>query len=107
MNFAQRLRNQIEPDVFTEADLSLALKGKTPAAIHSGVSRSLKAGDLIQLKRSVYAFGERLRRGRLSHFKIANQLYQPSYVSFESALFNYGLIPEAVYVTTSACPRRK
>ena len=31
----------------------------------------------------------------------ANRIYQPSYVSLETALSYYGLIPEAVYTTTS------
>ena len=34
-------------------------------------------------------------------FWIANRIYQPSYVSLESALSYYNLIPEAVYTTTS------
>ncbi|WKN44898.1 type IV toxin-antitoxin system AbiEi family antitoxin domain-containing protein [Tunicatimonas pelagia] len=32
---------------------------------------------------------------------VANRIYQPSYVSLESALSYYGLIPEAVYRITS------
>ncbi len=32
----------------------------------------------------------------------ANRIYSPSYVSFESALAYYRLIPEGVYMTTSA-----
>ena len=33
---------------------------------------------------------------------IANKLYSPSYISFETALSHYGLIPEGVYSVTSA-----
>ncbi len=32
-----------------------------------------------------------------SDFEIANYLYQPSYLSLETALSFYGIIPEAVY----------
>jgi predicted transcriptional regulator of viral defense system len=35
-------------------------------------------------------------------FLIANRIYTPSYVSFESALVYYQLIPEGVYTITSA-----
>jgi predicted transcriptional regulator of viral defense system len=35
-------------------------------------------------------------------FFVANKIYSPSYISFESALGFYGLIPEAVYTITSA-----
>jgi predicted transcriptional regulator of viral defense system len=34
-------------------------------------------------------------------FWAANRIYQPSYISMETALSYYGLIPEAVYTTTS------
>ena len=35
-------------------------------------------------------------------FFVANKIYSPSYISFESALAYYGLIPEGVYTITSA-----
>ena len=37
-----------------------------------------------------------------SHYLIANRIYSPSYISFESALAYYRLIPEGVYTITSA-----
>jgi len=39
-------------------------------------------------------------------FKIANQIYYPSYVSLESALSYYNLIPESVYEITSISTRK-
>ena len=39
-------------------------------------------------------------------FKIANRIYSPSYVSMESALSYYHLIPESVYGVTSISTRR-
>ena len=39
-------------------------------------------------------------------FEIANRIYDPSYVSLESALSYYQLIPEAVYGITSVSTRR-
>ena len=39
-------------------------------------------------------------------FKIANRIYLPSYVSLESALSYYHLIPESVYGITSISTRR-
>lgn len=35
-------------------------------------------------------------------YLVANRIYTPSYISFESALAHYGLIPEAVFTLTSA-----
>jgi predicted transcriptional regulator of viral defense system len=39
-------------------------------------------------------------------FEIANRIYRPSYISFETALSYYHLIPESVYGITSASTRR-
>ncbi|MFM9838668.1 MAG: hypothetical protein ACKVOQ_10420 [Cyclobacteriaceae bacterium] len=36
------------------------------------------------------------------HLLVANRIYSPSYISFESAWAYYGLIPEGVYTITSA-----
>ena len=38
-------------------------------------------------------------------YAIANKIFKPSYVSFESALSFYRLIPESIYSITSANPR--
>lgn len=38
-------------------------------------------------------------------FLIANKIYQPSYISFETALSFYHIIAETVYAVTSATPR--
>lgn len=39
-------------------------------------------------------------------FAIANKMYAPSYISFESALSWYGLIPEGVFSITSATTKK-
>jgi predicted transcriptional regulator of viral defense system len=39
-------------------------------------------------------------------FLMVNHLYSPSYVSFETALSYYGLIPEGVYSITSAATKK-
>lgn len=107
MNFAFKLRDKIDRDVFSQQDLQALLSPTAETAIYNGVTRSLKSGDLIRLKRGLYLFAKKLRRHSVSKFLIANKLYAPSYISFESALSYHGLIPEAVYATTSACCQRK
>lgn len=59
-------------------------------------------GSLIRLKNGLYVVSSEISKKHLSLELIANQIYGPSYVSFESALWYYGLIPERVYVTRSA-----
>jgi hypothetical protein len=57
----------------------------------------VKEGSLIKLKRGLYETGK-----DANPFAIASVLYSPSYVSFQSALSFYGLIPERVVGVTSA-----
>ena len=57
-------------------------------------------GRIIRLKRGLYV--RSAEDGAMPvPFLIANHLYGPSYVSFQTALRHYGLIPERVYETQS------
>ncbi|MFY9116290.1 MAG: hypothetical protein WBK97_00085 [Bacteroidales bacterium] len=60
-----------------------------------------KEGKIIRLKRGLYVVSPQVSRQLLSVELLANHLYGPSYVSMESALRNYGLIPEQVYTVRS------
>lgn len=59
------------------------------------------SGKIIRLKRGLYVVDPKISRIPLSTELIANHLYAPSYVSMQTALRYYGLIPEAVYATQS------
>ena len=64
--------------------------------------RSLEAAHkIIRLKKGLYLVAPNVSRVALSTELIANHLYAPSYVSMQTALRYYGLIPEAVYTTQS------
>ncbi|MCK4540311.1 hypothetical protein KAU09_04115 [Candidatus Parcubacteria bacterium] len=52
-----------------------------------------------KLKNGLYAISERAKSLKME--TIAFNLYQPSYISLEWALFKYGLIPEIVFNPTS------
>lgn len=101
------LRSKIPSEVFEEQDFHLANRELSRVAQHSLLSRMLKKGDLKKVSRGLYVFDEIWRRKPLSTILIANKLVAPSYVSFETALSHHGLIPEAVYVTTSATIKRE
>jgi len=103
MRFIDKLRKTQYGDLIHNLDLTQIFHEGSPQAIQSAVSRCLKSGDLIRLKRGVYLFGEKYRKRPIVKFALACQLYSPSYISFESALSYHQLIPEAVYTTTSAC----
>lgn len=65
-----------------------------------------KAGKLIRLKKGLYVLSPAVSGKLLSTELIANHIYGPSYVSMESALRYYGLIPESVYLIQSMTPKR-
>lgn len=58
-------------------------------------------GDIIRLKKGLYVVNPKVSRMELSPFLLANHIYGPSYVSMQTALRYYGLIPEAVYSVQS------
>ncbi|MFW6219117.1 MAG: type IV toxin-antitoxin system AbiEi family antitoxin domain-containing protein [Bacteroidota bacterium] len=71
------------------------------------ISSLTNEGMLLRLKRGLYSVPRSVTGQSLSRELIANHLYGPSYVSFESALSYHGMIPERVYVTKSATLKRK
>ena len=71
------------------------------------VSKLEKSGELIRLKKGLYVISPDLSKQMLSVELIANHLSGPSYISFETALSYYGLIPERVYTVKSATTKRK
>lgn len=69
--------------------------------LHNQLSRWNKQGLLVQLKKGVYLLNPDDRAINPSKFFLANQLVFPSYVSLESALAYYHIIPESVHQITS------
>ncbi len=65
------------------------------------ITRMLRAGELIRIKKGIYVFGKDYAKRPYSLEVLANMIYGPSYVSCEYALSFYGLIPEAVREVTS------
>lgn len=70
------------------------------------ISRLVKKGELIRIKNGFFVISEKIKNARVSYEQIANLLCGPSYISFEWALSHYGMIPEGVYVVTSATVTR-
>lgn len=58
-------------------------------------------GDIVRLKRGLFVVEEKISGKTINDFLLANHIYGPSYVSMETALRFYGLIPENVYTTKS------
>jgi len=56
-----------------------------------------RGGIFLKLRNGLYA----VKDAHPSRFFIANKLYDPSYISLNTALSYYGIIPEVVYGVTS------
>jgi predicted transcriptional regulator of viral defense system len=69
------------------------------------LSRWMKQGKVIGLRRGIYALAEMYRRAPLTPAALASELYRPSYLSGLWALGFYDLIPERVIRLTSVTPR--
>ncbi len=70
-------------------------------SVHNKISELEKSGTLIRLKKGMYVVSPQESGKLVSVELVANHLYGPSYVSMESALRYYGLIPESVYTIQS------
>lgn len=104
MKFSDLLEITEDTPVF---DSSLLRAGDVdPVAVGSQLSRWVAAGKLVSLRRGVYVVAAPYRRREPHSFEIANMLVRPSYISLESALAFHGLIPEAVFATTSVTTAR-
>jgi len=76
------------------------------ASTYRQLARWVEAGKLIQLRRGLYAVAHPFNTVRPHPFMVAGRLHWPSYVSLQSALAWYGLIPESVPAVTSVTTRR-
>jgi predicted transcriptional regulator of viral defense system len=90
--------------VFTSA---LLRSGRvSDAKLRPQLTRWKKMGRILQLRRGVYLLAPPYRKIEPHPFLIANFLRRGSYVSLQSALEYYGLIPEHVPVVTSVTTAR-
>jgi len=66
------------------------------------ISNLEKSGEIVRLKKDLYV----IKKAVVSKELIANHLYGVSYVSLETALAYYGMIPERVYAVRSMTIKR-
>jgi predicted transcriptional regulator of viral defense system len=67
-----------------------------PDQVRRQLSRWTSSGRVVQLRRGVYALAEPYRKVAPHPFVVANALVRGSYVSLQSALGYYGMLPEHV-----------
>lgn len=82
---------------FTIADLEKII-GLSRNSLKVALNRLIKQGVLERLTRGVY----QLSISPVEAGVVANQLYYPSYLSFEAALARYGILSQIPYTQTFA-----
>ena len=88
-------------------ETGLLLAGRVdPADVRRQLSRWTHSGRLYQLRRGLYALAPPFQKVKPHPFVIANRMVRGSYVSCQSALAHYDLIPEYVPVITSVTTLR-
>lgn len=85
---------------FTLADLEKVL-GLRHESLYVTLNRLVKEGILVRLKKNTY----QVFTASLDIEKMANELYHPSYLSFETALSWYGILSQVPYTITLATLR--
>jgi predicted transcriptional regulator of viral defense system len=69
------------------------------------LSRWIRQGKVVGLRRGIYTLPDSYRRASLTPAALANQLYRPSYLSGLWALGFHDMIPDRVVWLTSVTPR--
>ncbi|MBO9616018.1 MAG: hypothetical protein J7619_25215 [Dyadobacter sp.] len=103
MNLLQNIRSHSNQPLTRQLLASLLKDHKEP---NHKINELLSAGLLEIVRDGLYIPTKKLSPFRPEPFLLANHLFGPSYVSLDSALFFYGLIPERVYEVTSATTKR-
>lgn len=88
-------------DVFGALDL-IQLFGASRRSAEAFLSYNTRRGLLTRLRKGLYVFSRSLPHD----FFLANKIYSPSYISLETALSFYGLIPETIYPILSVTTRK-
>ncbi|MFA6547469.1 MAG: hypothetical protein WCT11_00815 [Candidatus Magasanikbacteria bacterium] len=98
--FYQKIR-EIKP-LFSKKDAELLFP--TGDISSQQLSRWCKQGYLLKIKNGLYLLSG--YENQVPNFFIANAIYYPSYVSLETALYEYGFIPDVPHTITSVTTKK-
>jgi predicted transcriptional regulator of viral defense system len=98
MNFRDAIVDYAEQPITKQILFDLLKDYRRP---YDKINELVKQGMLIPVKRGIYVTGSYLKVANSEAFLLANHLLRPSYVSMESALSHWGLIPEKVFEISS------
>lgn len=96
----QDFRKKINKPYFTTDDIRL----RALNIYNYQITLWQKRGLIERLKRGIYVFSE--DKKDLSAREVALVIFNPSYISLEYALSQYGIIPEMIYSITSVTTKK-
>jgi len=88
-----------------DSGLILSQSGHNAQVLRNQLSRWSSKGYIVPLRKGLY-FLEKTNTSDVNEYYLANKLYEPSYLSLESALSFYSMIPERVYTFTSISTKK-
>lgn len=91
--------------LFTLVDIKNLFPEEKVKTIKNNFIRWLSKGYFVRLKRDLYEFVEQGGELKIPDLYVANRLYEPSYVSLETALSIYSIIPDIAAAVTSVTSR--
>jgi len=98
MDFRTIIKDYTEAPISRHLIVELLSKYQRP---NDKISELLKSKELISIRRGLYIIGPKMDLPSPEPFLIANHLRGPSYVSLESALSYWNMIPERAYEISS------
>ncbi|SDE95983.1 type IV toxin-antitoxin system AbiEi family antitoxin domain-containing protein [Chitinophaga filiformis] len=98
MSFRDDIQKYAEEPLTRQLIMNLLKEYKRP---NDKINELVKKGELTTIKKGLYVPGPKMDIRRPEPFLIANHLWGPSYISLETALSYWGLIPERVYEISS------
>jgi len=88
---------KIKGNIFTILDVSKFFPTEDVQSVRIQLSRFIKKNLIRQIKRGLYCFDP----NEIDELELSQRLYQPSYISLETALNYYGIIPDVSQTVTS------
>lgn len=104
MNFFEFKRKIEELPYFETKELRLILGSNFTDTTLINLKNWVNKGYLTMFRRGLYVLTE--AKNKADTMAFATKMYYPSYISMETALSVYGIIPEAVFMVTSVTTRK-
>jgi predicted transcriptional regulator of viral defense system len=91
--------------LFAFGDIKNLFPEEKEKTIKNNLLRWVSKGYIMRLRRGLYELVDKGRVSNIADLYIANRLYEPSYISLETALSIYSIIPDIAAAVTSVTTR--